>query len=123
MKRLSVSFFLITLALNMIMYSSALSQTLSPSAIYSDGPVDGKMIDAEFLYGDSNYHAIVRASDGNVYYVICSHNTKSGAHMFRYDPRTGEVVNLSDLTAEVGEDSLSVTGGANQVFVFVQNKV
>ncbi|MFC1650943.1 hypothetical protein ACFL2X_05180 [Candidatus Latescibacterota bacterium] len=104
MKRLSVSFVLLFILLNMIMNSNALSQNVSPSVIYRDGPLTGKMIDAEFLCGDSNYHAIIQASDGNVYYVICSHNTKSGAHMFRYNPRTDEIVILSDLTAEVGED-------------------
>lgn len=75
-----------------------------PGAAYKPGPVTGKMIDAGFIYGDSNYHAIIQASDGNVYYVICSHNKKSGAHMFRYDPRSGKVETIADLTLTVGED-------------------
>ncbi len=75
-----------------------------PGAVYKPGPVIGKMIDADFTYGDSNYNGIIQASDGNVYYVICSHNKKSGAHMFRYDPRTGKVDTIADLTAIVGED-------------------
>jgi hypothetical protein len=79
-----------------------------PGAVYKPGPVTGKMIDAGFIYGDSNYHAIIQASDGNVYYVICSHNKKSGAHMFRYNPRTDEVKMIGDLTAVVGEDRTKV---------------
>jgi len=73
-----------------------------------EGPVIGEMIDAGFLYGDSNYNAIAYASDGNVYYVICSHNKKSSAQFFRYDPRTGSVDNLGDLTDIVGEDRTKV---------------
>ncbi|MEH6682029.1 MAG: hypothetical protein V7724_15895 [Sediminicola sp.] len=76
--------------------------------VYRDGPVKGKMIDAGFLYGDSNYNAIAHASDGNVYYVICSHNKKSSAQFFRYDPRTGSVDNIGDLTDIVGEDRTKV---------------
>lgn len=77
-------------------------------AIYMDGPVRGKMIDAGFLYGDSNYNAIAYASDGNVYYVICSHKKKSGAQLFRYNPRTGSVDNIGDLTDIAGEDRTKV---------------
>lgn len=76
----------------------------SPAVEYKQGPVTGKMIDAGFIYGDSNYHAIIQASDGNVYYVICSHNKKSGASMFRYDPRTEKVNMIADLTETVGEN-------------------
>ena len=79
-----------------------------PGAIYKDGPVVGKMIDNGFLYGDSNYHAIINASDGNVYYVICSHNKKSGSELFRYNPRTGAVDMVGDLTDIVGEDRTKV---------------
>ena len=78
------------------------------SAIYKNGPVHGKMIDANFPYGDSNYNGIAYASDGNVYYVICSHNKKSGAQLFRYDPRAGRVENIADLTTIVGEDRSKV---------------
>ncbi len=100
-------------------FLSALTVTLSlsavwsiageiPSAIYREGVVKGEMIEAGFYYGDSNYHAIIQASDGNVYYVICSHNRKSGARMFRYNPRTGKVDMIGDLTDIVGEDRTKV---------------
>lgn len=67
-------------------------------------PVKGRMVDAGFYYGDSNYHAIIQASDGNVYYVICSHNKDAGARMFRYNPHTDKVTMIGDLTDVVGED-------------------
>ena len=79
-----------------------------PAAVYKDGPVIGRMIDAGFYYGDSNYHAICQASDGNVYYVICSHNKKSGARMFRCNPKSNEVTMIGDLTDVVGEDRTKV---------------
>lgn len=122
MKRSSVIFVIVCALLTMINISSAVSQNSEPSEMYRDGPVTGFMVDAEFLYGDSNYHAIVQAADGNIYYVICSHNTKSGAHMFRYDPRTGSVETLSDLTGEVGEDrTVTVNQGKVHSDIFEVN--
>lgn len=80
----------------------------TPGTVYSEGPVKAKMIDANFLYGDSHYNAIAYASDGNVYYVISSHNKKSGAYLFRYNPRTKKVENIGDLTKIAGEDRTKV---------------
>ena len=104
MKRITLSFGLMFLLFHISWNPMCFSQNMNPAAVYKEGPVAGKMIDAGFLYGDSNYHAIIQASDGNVYYVICSHNTSSGAHMFCYNPKTGDVNTISDLTEEVGED-------------------
>ena len=80
----------------------------TPGVIYKDEILKGKMIDTGFLYGDSNYHAIIQASDGNVYYVICSHNKKAGARMFLYNPKSGDVRMIADLTEVVGEDRTKV---------------
>ena len=82
MKQVTLSLSFVFLLFHLSGNHTCFSQTIEPAAVYKEGPVIGKMIDAGFLYGDSNYHAIIQASDGNVYYVICSHNTKSGAHMF-----------------------------------------
>lgn len=96
-----------------------------PGFVYKDGVVRGKMVDAGFDLGDSNYHAVIQASDGNVYYVICSHNRKSGARMFRYDPRTDNVDMIGDLTDVVGEDRTKVVnqGKVHSDFYEVDGKL
>ncbi len=76
--------------------------------VHKDQVLKGKMIDAEFYYGDSNYNAIIQASDGNVYYVLNSHNLNSSAHMFRYDPRSGKVTDLGSFNDILNEDGLKV---------------
>ncbi|MCE5249563.1 hypothetical protein LLG96_05005 [bacterium] len=83
-------------------------QTREPSVIYRDGPVIGKMIDAGFLYGETNYHAIQQASDGNVYYAIGSQRPNSNACMFRYDPRTGKADTIGNVNDILGEDRTKV---------------
>ncbi|MFC1693022.1 hypothetical protein ACFL1R_05920 [Candidatus Latescibacterota bacterium] len=74
-----------------------------PATVYKAGSLKGKMIDCGFT-GDANYHAIVHASDGNVYYVVCNHHPNINAHMFRYNPRTDEVSTVADLGKVLGED-------------------
>jgi hypothetical protein len=73
-------------------------------AVYREGPIVGKMIDCDFPQGDSNYHAIVHASDGWVYYAICTHNRDRHVNLFRYDPKTGKVQTVADIGKVLGED-------------------
>jgi len=75
-----------------------------PGAVYADSPLIGKMAEAEFYEGDSNYHAIIQASDGFVYYAICTHNRDRHVNLFRYDPKTGEVKTIADIGKLLGED-------------------
>ena len=74
------------------------------SAVYKPGSLQGKMIDGGFYPGDSNYHALVHASDGSIYYAICSHDRNTHVHLFRYDPETDEVAVVADIGEELGED-------------------
>jgi len=62
--------------------------------------------DSGFAEGDDSYNAVTTASDGRIYYVICSHRIDSGARMFSYDPATGRVTRLADLTEAAGEKGL-----------------
>lgn len=105
-KRILIPFATITTLIT-LSASFCIAQQMQ-GAVYKKGPVKAKMIDGNFLYGDSNYNGITYASDGNVYYVICSHNKKSGAQLFRYNPRNGKVDNVGDLTSIVGEDRTKV---------------
>ncbi|MHB9028188.1 MAG: NHL repeat-containing protein [Candidatus Latescibacterota bacterium] len=75
-----------------------------PGTIYKNTPLAGKMAEAKFYEGDSNYHAIVHASDGFVYYAICTHNRDRHVNLFRYDPKTGEVRTVADIGKTLGED-------------------
>jgi DNA-binding beta-propeller fold protein YncE len=62
--------------------------------------------DSGFPEGDDNYNAVFAATDGKIYYVICSHKIDTGAQLFSYDPTSGKVVRLADLTEAVGEKGL-----------------
>ncbi|MBN1293470.1 MAG: hypothetical protein JXB48_16640 [Candidatus Latescibacteria bacterium] len=74
------------------------------SAIYKNGTLTGKMIDCGFYAGDSNYHALVHASDSNVYYAICSHEHNTHVHLFCFNPQTEQVTTIADIGEVLGED-------------------
>ncbi len=84
--------------------ASAAQDLSSLPAIYKEAPLIGRMIDCNFPEGDSNYHAIVHASDGFVYYAICTHNRDRFVNLFRYDPATGRVKTVADIGKILGED-------------------
>ncbi len=87
---------------------SPISAETEKSALYRTGPVAGRMVDAGFLKGETNYHAVELASDGCVYYGIGSHAPGASATLFRYDPRTGKVRTLASMNDVTGEDGSKV---------------
>jgi hypothetical protein len=49
------------------------------------------------------YNGMLAASDGRIYYVLCTESIDVGAHMFVYDPARDAARMLGDLTAACGE--------------------
>lgn len=70
------------------------------------GVLAARWHDSGFPQGDDNYNAVFAAGDGKIYYVICSHKIDTGAQLFSYDPASGKVARLADLTEAVGEKGL-----------------
>ena len=95
---------IVAITLTILAITAFVSAQETPATLYKDGPVSGRMIDTAFYPGDSNYHAIVHASDGFVYYAICTHERNTHVHLFRYDPKTGEATTVADIGEKFGED-------------------
>jgi DNA-binding beta-propeller fold protein YncE len=57
---------------------------------------------AGFADGDDSYNGLTVASDGKIYYALSSHKIDSGAQMYSYDPASGQVKHLADLTEVAG---------------------
>lgn len=94
--------------------SSEIASSYGPS-----GVLLSRWHDSGFTEGDDNYNAVTAASDGKIYYVICAHKIDKGAQMFSYDPATGKVRHLADLTEASGEmGSRAVPQGKSHVPFF-----
>jgi hypothetical protein len=64
---------------------------------------------------------MLAASDGKIYYVLCAEDINTGAQMFSYDPATGKIKHLGDLTEASGEKSLKAVPQGKSHVNFVES--
>jgi hypothetical protein len=72
--------------------------------------------DSGFAPSNGTFNGMLAASDGKIYYVLCSASIDTGAQMYSYDPATGKIEHLGDLTEASGEKGLkSIPQGKSHV--------
>jgi hypothetical protein len=62
--------------------------------------------DSGFPLSNGTFNGMLAASDGKIYYVLCSASIDAGAQMYSYDPATDKIEHLGDLTEISGEKGL-----------------
>ena len=62
-----------------------------------------KVYDSGFPLAHDTYNGMGVGSDGKIYYVLSSERVDTAAQMRSFDPRTGAIENLGDLTEASGE--------------------
>lgn len=81
-----------------------------------------KTFDSGFELAHDSYNAITVASDGRVYYVLSSDKHDVAGRMYAYDPRSGNIRLLGDLTEICGErDKKFISQGKSHVEFFERN--
>ncbi len=78
-----------------------------------------------FALGHDTYNGLSSASDGRIYYVLSTEPFDRGAHVLVFDPATGKIHDLGDLTEACGEqDKKAIVQGKSHVnFVECQGKL
>jgi hypothetical protein len=89
------------------------------------GDITARAYDSGFALDHDTWNGLGVASDGRVYYVLCSESIDRGAQMFCLDPSTGQLRHVGDLTEACGEKDLkAVPQGKSHVrFVEWQSKL
>lgn len=80
------------------------NQQNNPNAI-----IPARLHPAGFKKADSNFYSLSRASDGNIYYTLSSHDVNTHGRVYRYEPKADKVTLLGDLgelTGEAGKKSI-----------------
>ncbi len=92
---------------------------LSQSKPYSTSPRIAKTYNSGFALAHDTYNGISSASDGKIYYVLCSQSIDTGGQIYSLDPKTDAVQHLGDLTEICGEKGLKaiVQGKSHVKFV------
>lgn len=72
------------------------------------GPVTATVYNSGFVHSHDTYNGISTASDGKVYYVLCSELMDVAGQMYSFDPADGKIEHLGDLTEMCGEKEMKV---------------
>lgn len=93
--------------------------------IDADPRLIAESFDSGFAQAHATFNGMLAASDGKIYYVLCSEVIDTGAQMFSYDPASGRIRHLADLTEAAGEKGLhAIPQGKSHVnFVEWQGKL
>lgn len=96
-----------------IMLFSACRQAVvtEPEPVQTSTP-DAKIIatvyNSGFEHSHDTYNGLSCASDGRIYYVLCSERIDIAGQMYCLDPATGKIEHLGDLTEMCGEKDMKV---------------
>lgn len=86
--------------------SPGVSAEISGAESASPTGLTANVIDSGFAQSRDTYNGLTCASNGLIYYVLCSNSIDRGAQMYSYNPGTKEVQHLGDLTEAAGEKDL-----------------
>jgi hypothetical protein len=75
-----------------------------------------------FAQGHTTWNALSTASDGKVYYVLCTDVIDAAAQMFAFDPRTQKIEHLGDLSEICGQKGMKVVPQGKSHVNFVESK-
>ncbi len=75
-----------------------------------------------FELAHDTYNAITAASNGKIYYVLCSESYETGGQMYAYDPATDQTEWVADLTDVCGEkEANAIPQGKSHVRFYENN--
>ena len=98
---------------------------LSQAKPYSTSPRIARTYNSGFALAHDTYNGISSASDGKIYYVLCSQSIDTGGQIYSYDPKADFLKHLGDLTEICGEKGLKaiVQGKSHVKFVESHGKL
>ena len=97
----------------------------TPASMQTNGlPAPKKLtarrFDSGFPLSHGTFNGMLCATDGKVYYVLCSDSIEIGAQMYSYNPSTGQIQHLADLTEASGEKGLKTIPQGKSHVSFVE---
>lgn len=88
-----------------------------PESLLTGVGLRGRVFDSGFPLSHDTYNGITGASDGRIYYILCSEDVAIGAQMYCFDPCRGNIRHVADLTKACGEENTVCQGKSHVPFV------
>ena len=85
-----------------------------------DAKIIATVHDSGFPQAHDTYNGISSASDGKIYYVLCSQLIDIAGQMYSFDPGSGHIEHLGDLTGICGEKDMKVVAQGKSHVNFVE---
>ena len=93
----------------------------SPAPPSQPGTLRARTFNSGFELAHDTYNGMLAASDGKIYYVLSSTEYNIGGQMYSYDPATGSIRHLGDLTEACGEKGMKVISQGKSHVNFVEH--
>jgi hypothetical protein len=87
-----------------------------------DAIITATVYNSGFEHAHDTYNGLSSASDGKIYYVLCSQLMDLAGQMYSFDPKTGEIEHLGDLTEICGEKDMKVVAQGKSHVNFVESE-
>lgn len=85
-----------------------------------DAKITATLYNSGFEHAHDTYNGISTASDGKVYYVLCSQLMDIAGQMYSFDPKSNVIEHLGDLTEICGEKDMKVVAQGKSHVNFVE---
>jgi hypothetical protein len=85
------------------------------------GKLSARTLHSGFPLAHDTYNGMGCASDGKIYYVLCTDSLETGAQMYSYDPVADKIRHLGDLTEAAGEKGLEAIPQGKSHVNFVES--
>lgn len=96
-------------------------ETQHPAVSTPDAKLIATVYNSGFEYAHDTYNGISSASDGKIYYVLCSQLMNIAGQMYSLDPKTGVTEHLGDLTEICGEKEMKVVAQGKSHVNFMES--
>lgn len=104
-------------------YSGLLAMALCAVSARGEAParLTARVFNSGFALSHDTYNGMACATNGKVYYVLCSESIDTGAQMYSYDPESDKIEHLGDLTEASGEKGLKAIPQGKSHVNFVES--
>jgi hypothetical protein len=96
-------------------------ETENPVVSTPDARIIATIYDSGFEQAHDTYNGISSASDGKIYYVLCSQLMDVAGQMYSYDPKARIIEHLGDLTEICGEKDMKTVAQGKSHVNFVES--
>jgi len=86
-----------------------------------DAKITATVYNSGFEHSHDTYNGLSSASDGKIYYVLCSEGIDLAGQMYAFDPKTDSVEHVGDLTEVCSEKDLKVVAQGKSHVNFVES--